>query len=77
MKTKYIVIKTTYGIDVQPVKTYGIGYAQYDGDKIVLIQTISDITQNFESIRKLTELCNSLKLEPLHLNDIIEDYISS
>ena len=36
---------------------------------------ISDVTCSYPEIRKLCSLCNRHKLSPMHLEDIIEDFL--
>ncbi len=41
-----------------------------------LIKSFEGITDNKSDMLKLTELCNELKLELCHIEDIIEDYLT-
>ena len=42
-----------------------------------VIQTIGDITTDRDRLSMLVDQCNLLELSPLHLNDVIEDYLAN
>ena len=46
--------------------TYGISYADKE---------IKDISTEKKKIEKLVSLCNNLSLSPIHINDVIEDFL--
>lgn len=46
--------------------TYGISYDN---------KNIKDISTDKNKIEELVTLCNSLSLSPIHINDIIEDFL--
>lgn len=46
--------------------TYGITY----GDIV-----IEDISTEKEKIEKLVRLCNELDLDPIHIHDVVEDFL--
>lgn len=51
---------------------YGIDVFE-DG---MLVRSVGKITENRSDIEKLADLCNELKIELCHLDDIIEDYLT-
>lgn len=51
---------------------YGINV--FDGN--TLIKSINDISDNETDIIKLVNMCNELKIELCHFDDIIEDYLT-
>lgn len=51
---------------------YGIDVFE-DG---MLVRSVSEITENRSDIEKLADLCNEMKIELCHLDDIIEDYLT-
>ncbi len=53
-------------------KEYGID--AYNNDK--LIKSIKKITCSSQDIKSLIMMCNELKIEPCHLEDIVEDYLT-
>lgn len=46
--------------------TYGISYADKE---------IKDISTEKKKVEKLVSLCNNLSLSPIHINDVIEDFL--
>lgn len=59
--------------------SYGI--AAYSGADVdgtaTVIAHVSDITCEESKIGELVELCNRLELSPLHLYDVVEDFLAS
>lgn len=53
-------------------KEYGID--AYDND--VLIKSINNISKSFQDIDRLVIMCNEMEIEPCHLDDIVEDYLT-
>lgn len=72
MKYKYITVESTYKININERKSYGI--AVCDAEQTVL-ETISDISPDYEAIEKLVNLCNKESLSPCHLNDVVRDFL--
>ena len=52
--------------------TYGIRVLSHDEELFL----ISDISTDFEKVRRLTELFTKYDLCPEHLNDLIEDFLA-
>jgi hypothetical protein len=50
--------------------------ADSDGTATVVAH-VSDITCDEEAICELVELCNRLELSPIHLYDVVEDFLAS
>lgn len=49
--------------------TYGIAICE-DGK---ILRKISDISVSRQMVTELCERCNRLKLDPIHIDDVIED----
>lgn len=58
------IIKTKKGEDIT---TYGITYGPIE---------FKDISIHKEKIEKLIELCNKGNLSPIHLEDVVEDFLT-
>ncbi len=41
----------------------------------IIERRISDITCSYPKIKKLCSLCNQLEVSPLHIDDVIEDFL--
>ena len=53
-------------------KSYGIDVLS---NKAV-IKSIKDISLKKKPLKKLMQMCNRLKLSEIHINDVIEDFLS-
>lgn len=70
--TKYKLIKEKlYHENSGDYIAYGI--AVYAGK--TPIRKISDVSTDKHRVRKLCRLCNKLKLDPEHINDVVSDLI--
>lgn len=77
MKCKYILMKNTLLCGDATRTCYGIAAVQvYDGI-VTVLDSVTDVTVNRQSLEILVDLCNELSLEPVHLNDVIEDFLAS
>ena len=57
----------------------GFGIAaveEYDGITTIL-ESISDISSDIEPVEHLVELCNNLQLDPIHLQDVVTDFLAT
>ncbi len=79
MKVRYGVVKEIYSLNSKKRVSYGIAaYASSnDTETACIVKSVHDITSDLVSLRALTELCNRLELSPIHLNDVIEDFLCS
>ena len=59
--------------------SYGIAaYAHADNtDTDTVIAVINDISGDYDSIFNLVKSCNEGELLPEHLNDVVEDFLTS
>ncbi len=74
----YGMIEEIYSLGSDSRTAYGIAAyadAETDGTASVL-QSIHDITADREKLLALVETCNRLKLPPMHLRDVVEDFLS-
>ncbi len=55
-------------------KTYGIQCCHYSNPSTVIFK-VSDVSVEKQNVSELTDLCNIEKLEPIHLMDVIYDFI--
>ena len=78
-KSTYEIIEECRCLDGLEYKCYGIAvYIKSDVDGFhTVIQTIGDITTDRDRLSMLVDQCNLLELSPLHLNDVIEDYLAN
>ncbi len=75
LKTKqlYVITEDAYLCDGHKFVSYGISVLSNEFNHI---QSIHRISENYASISNLVELCNSLQLDPIHLYDVVDDFVS-
>ena len=66
---KYSLVKGTYLIDGEAHIGYGISYTENSA------LSFEDLTLNPIAVAKLVKLCNELDLSPIHLKDVVEDFL--
>ena len=66
---KYSLIKGTYLIEGESHIGYGIGYTENSD------LSFEDLTLNPIAVAKLVKLCNELDLSPIHLKNVVEDFL--
>ncbi len=49
----------------------------YDDGSTAVLQTISDICDDPERIQELVRQCNEAQLAPLHLPEVLEDFLGT
>ena len=49
---------------------------EYDGVTTVL-ESISDLSSDIEPIERLVKVCNNLQLGPIHLQDVVTDFLAT
>ena len=64
----YFLIVNTYVVEDQSHIGYGIGCC-------VNNSAFEDMSTDPIAIENLINLCNKLKLSPLHLEDVVEDFL--
>ena len=69
----YRVIATSRRIGIKQILTYGISVQSHSKDYESFV--IPDIATDREDVEELAALCNRLQLSPIHLADVIEDFL--
>lgn len=72
MNVIYITVCTEY----KNRKSYGIAITETANGESIILKTIADISPIKIHIDELVSLCNELYLHPLHLDDVIEDFLA-
>jgi hypothetical protein len=49
---------------------------EYDGITTIL-ESISDISSEINPVKRLVELCNNQQLDPIHLQDVVNDFLAA
>lgn len=77
MEYKYTLIKSTLPSGDNCSARYGIAAVEEHDGVLVILQSVSDISVCSDPLEKLVDLCNELKLDPIHLSDVVDDYLAS
>ena len=76
MEFKYCVVKEKYLTETKEYVSFGIAAVEiYDGIYHI-ITTVHNCCSNIDIASELVEKCNRLKLSPVHLNDIVMDFLN-
>lgn len=78
MDIQYGITEEKYILDDQTRFSYGIAiYAGLSEDGIMtILDEINDITDDKATVEALSMLYNDLQLSPIHLKDVIEDFLA-
>lgn len=74
----YAVAEERYTFGDETRTSYGIvaySNADQDGSKTI-VASVRDITSDKDRLSKLVNDCNDLELSTVHLNDVVEDFLS-
>lgn len=74
---KYTLIKSTLLSGDNCRVCYGIAVEEEQDGVSVILQSVSDIAVCSDRLEQLVDLCNELELDPIHLNDVVDDYLAS
>lgn len=69
----YVISEKLEGEEVGAYTTYGIELRE--GGRS--LRRISDVSQSYTGVRRLCGKCNRLKLDSIHIDDVIEDFITA
>ena len=72
MAIYYKRINSTY----EDVPTFGIALFIRNGNCSQLIKAVPDLSTDRMAVEKLVGLCNDLRLDPIHLDDVVEDFLT-
>lgn len=67
----YCLIPTEICINERKTTTYGIGVVK----NMLMLNYILDISEDYNKILSLVERCNTEKLDPIHLRDVVENIL--
>ena len=75
----YGTIHEIYTLGSETRISYGIAaYSDAEtGSTASVIAAVRDISSDREQIDSLVALCNRYRLDPMHLTDIVEDFLAS
>ena len=71
MAITYVLTEDRHTVDGKCYIFYGI--AAFDEERALV--AVRDVSKEKERIEQLIEACNRLALSPLHLHDVVEDFL--
>lgn len=73
---KYIVVRNKY-IDGENTRiSYGIAAIENCDGVISVLKSVSDVSSDFSEVENLVNICNSKELDPIHIEDVINDFFA-
>ena len=74
----YGIVQELYAVETEHRISYGIAaYANMSEDgTATIVASVRDISSDKHQVEELVNLCNHLQLSLLHLDDVIEDFLS-
>lgn len=78
MNVTYGMTEEVYSLDTERRVSYGIAaYADVREDgTATIVASVHDLTADRQALSELVALCNRLNLSLLHLDDVIEDFLT-
>lgn len=74
---KYIVVRNEY-IDGENTRiSYGIAAIENCDGVISVLKSVSDVSFDFSEVENLVNVCNSKELDPIHIEDVINDFFAT
>jgi len=56
---------------------YGIALALVQDGSMNILYSVEDICSEPSQLSQLVQLCNDLHLDPIHLQDVIDDFLAA
>ncbi len=75
MDCQYIVFSSTFEAGCLSRTSYGIALVSVADDVMSVLQTLADVSSDRKGIDRLVDRCNTLKLDPMHLDEIVENFL--
>ncbi len=74
----YGIVEERYILGNCSRTSYGIAaYANSEVDgSAIIVASVSDVSDKKHEMEELVRLCNSMDLSPIHLYDVVEDFLS-
>lgn len=72
---KYVVVKSEYINGERTRMGYGIAVVEECDGNVSVLDSVSDICLDVNSVEGLVELCNKAELDPIHLHEVVSDFL--
>ncbi len=70
-----VVKENLYNRDIVHYISYGIKILRVSHGKLHELKTVADVSTNKALVKQLATLCTRGQLSPIHLMDVIDDFI--
>ena len=77
MKYRYLMIQSEFPHGESTRVGYGVAAVVNYDETAVVLSSFSDVCSEAELLLPLIETCNSLQLDPIHLADVVDDFLGS
>ena len=76
MQGHYVLTQTAFFFEDVSNVGFGIAYVEVQDGIPIVLESTPDLSADRASIEKLVKLCNELELDPIHIKDVIYDFLS-
>ena len=73
---RYLILCSKRHENGKTQKMFGIAVIYTCDNQKFILDYVSDLALNLNKLYNLIRLCNKLSLDPVHLHDVIHDFIS-
>ncbi len=79
MSTVFGILKQEYINGEKSRISYGIAAFDSicDGDTASVIHSVGDVSEDYQKVSELVDLCNREQLSLMHLDSVIEDFLNT
>ena len=77
MEYRYIIVQSVYGNGSNARVGYGIAVVANCDDITTVLNSVPDLSVDIQLVAGLVERCNSQKLDPIHLQDVVADFLAT
>ena len=71
------MVQSTYKNENATRSGFGIAVVEGYAAVTTILESISDLSANIKPIERLVQICNSLQLDPIHLQDVATDFLAT
>ena len=76
MEYHYVIVDSIIEDPSHSRRCYGIALVSVCEGIPSVLESFLDVSSDREQIQQLVALCNDLKIDPIHLPDVLDDYLA-
>lgn len=77
MNECYALVRSELYFGEASAVSYGIAHVDMRDNVPIILESVLDLSEDRASVENLVELCNDLCLDPIHMKDVVYDFISA